>query len=341
MNRVLSPAIAASIVVVLAANGFAHPLRSSRWRLPGFASFAVPAFAPFAYQGRSGGMRAGDSFKDKVAAWRGTAEVAGKITDDAGKPIPDAKVTFVFGESSDGFFAKAKKNGEFSARDIKPGEWRVQIEAPNFITIRQPLTVGDKKTPLNVQLKRDNSPELLTKADALFKEGRNADARGEYMKVLEAHPELPGINRAIAFTYGREGNHPEALKYLDLALASNPNDTLLLQLAAASATQMSDFPRAMGYLVKIDDASLENPAALSDAAVNLINKRRSADGIALLDRAVARFPAAADLYFYRGFARLQASQMAEGKADLEKYVAMAPTDAPQMAKAKELLASIK
>ena len=80
----------------------------------------------------------------------------------------------------------------------------MQVEAPNFITYRQELTVANKKNALNVQLKRDNSPELLTKAEALFKEGKNAEARAEYMTVLAAHPELPGINRAIAFTYGRE-----------------------------------------------------------------------------------------------------------------------------------------
>lgn len=314
-------------------------------RLRGIASSFLVCLilaAPTAAQGRGGGMRAGDSLKkDNVAAWRGDAEVAGKITDEAGKGIPEAKITFIFTKSNDGFFATAKKNGEFSAKDIKPGDWRVQVEAPNFVTVRQAVAIGERKTPLNVQLKRDNSPELLTKADALFKEGKNADARAEYMKVLEMHADLTGINRAIAFTYGREGNHVEALKYLDLALATNPNDTVLLQLAASSATQVNDFPRAMGYLAKIDETSLDNPAALADAAVNLINKRRSADAIAVLDRVIVRFPDAADPYFYRGFARLQASQNAEGKADLEKYLALAPPDAPQVAKAKELLTSIK
>jgi predicted Zn-dependent protease len=161
------------------------------------------------------------------------------------------------------------------------------------------------------------------------------------MKVLEAHPDLAGINRAIAYTYGREGNHPEALKYLDLALAGNPNDTVLLQLAAASATTLNDFPRAMAYLARIDEASLDNPSVLADAAVNLINKRRSADGIAVLDRVIARFPTAPDPYFYRGFAKAQAAQNAEAKLDLEKYLTLAPADSPQVAKAKELLTSIK
>src|SRR5258705_3998709 len=226
-----------------------------------------PSFA------QRGSMHAGDSFKDKVAAWRGNAQVSGRITDEAGKGIPEARVAFIFVTSNDGFFATTKKNGEFSARDIKPGEWRMQIEAQNFVTVRRTLTIGDgRNPPLDVQLKRDNSPDLLTKADGLFKEGKSADARAEYLKVLEAHPDLTGINRAVAFTYGREGNHPEALKYLDLALGVNPNDRMLLQLAAASAIQVNDFSRAMAYLSRIDEGALDDASVLADAAVNLINK---------------------------------------------------------------------
>lgn len=289
-----------------------------------------------------GRPRAGDSYGErKVAAWRGDAEVAGKVTDDAGKAVPEAKVVFIFPSANDGFFATTKKSGEFSAKDIKAGKWRIQVEAPNFITYRDEVTLENRKNALNIQIKRDNSPELLTKAEALFKEGKNAEARAEYMTVLAAHPELPGINRAIAFTYGRERNHAEALKYLDLALAANPNDSTLLQLAASSATQVGEYPRAMGYLAKIEDASLDNPGPLADAAVNLINKNRSADAITLLDRVINRFPAAADAYFYRGFAKLQGGNNADGRADLEKFVTMAPPSAPQLAQAKELLANIK
>lgn len=302
--------------------------------------------APVAFaQGRGGGMHAGDALKkDKVAGWRGDAQVSGKITDEAGKGVPEAKVTFIFTKSNDGFFATTKKNGEFSAKDISVGEWKVQVDAANFITTRQTVTVvASKNPPIDVQLKRDNSPELLTKAEGLFKEGKNAEARTEYMTVLEAHPDLTGINRAIAFTYGREGNHPEALKYLDLAIAKNPDDATLLQLAAASAMAVSDYPRAMGYLDKIDDAALPDATPLVNAAVNMISKRQPANALKLLERAITRFPETADAYFYRGFARLQVDQndTAAAKADLEKFVAMAPASSPEMAQAKDLLSKIK
>ena len=297
--------------------------------------------APASFAQRGAGMRAGDSSKDKVAAWRGDAQVAGKITDETGKGVPEAKVTFVFVPSSNGFFATAKKSGEFSVKDIKAGEWRLQVEAPNFITVRQPLTIAaGKNAPLTVTLKRDNSPELLIKAETLFKDAQYAEARTEYLTVLAAHPELTAINRAIAFTYGREGHHVEALKYLDLALATNPNDAILLQLAAASATQISDYPRTMAYLARIDDAMLSSPSMLSDAAVNLINKQRSADAIVVLDRVITQFPNDPEAYFYRGFAKMQAKRNADAKPDLEKYLALAPAGA-QAAKARDLLADIK
>ena len=306
------------------------------------AALVVACSASLAAQ--SGAARPADAAKSKTAAWRGSAQVSGKITDDGGKGVGEAKVTFVFVPANDGFSAVSKKNGEFKAQDMKPGEWRVQVEAANFVTVKKTLSVSDGKNPaFDVQLKRDNSPELVARAEALFKEGKNAEARAEYMKVLEAHPDLAGINRAIAFTYGREGNHPEALKYLDLALASNPDDSTLLQLAAASAMQVNDFPRAMGYLDKIDDAALTDPAPLTNAAVNLINKRQSAAAIKIADRAIARFPDAPVAYFYRGFARLQASQTdtAAAKADLEKFVSIAPPDAPELPQAKDLLSRIK
>jgi regulator of sirC expression with transglutaminase-like and TPR domain len=312
-------------------------------RAAAVAALILFVSVPFTFaQGRGGGQRGGGGpAPDKTAAWRGNAKVEGKVVDEAGKPLENVKVAFVFVTANSGFFATTKKNGEFSAKDIKAGEWRIVAESPNFITLRQPITIADSKSaPIALTLKRDNSPELLTKAEALFKAGQNAEARTEYLTVFAAHPELTAINRAIAFTYGREGKHPEALKYLDLALASNPDDSTLLLLAAASATQISDYPRATGYLAKIDVAALTEPAMLSDAAVNLINKQKAAEGIQVLDRVIARFPEDPDAYFYRGFARLQVSKGTDGKEDLEKYVAMAPSG-PMAPKAKELLASVK
>ncbi len=315
-------------------------IRRASLVLLAFLMLTAPALA------QGGGRRGrGDdqAAQQDAAKWRGKAEVSGKVTDDTGKPV-EARVSFVNVEVNSGYFVMSKKNGEFKGENMKAGEWKVQVDAPNFIVWKQTVTLGEQKNPpLAVVVKRDNSPELLTKADGLYKEGKNAEARAEYMKVLEAHPDLAGINRAIAFTYGKEGNHPEALKYLDLAIEKNPDDATLLQLAAASSMAVSDYPRAMGYLGKIDDASLAEPGPLVNAAINMISKRQPANAVKLLDRAIARFPTTPEAYFYRGFARLQVDtkDTDAAKADLEKFVATAAPTAPEMAQAKDLLSKIK
>ena len=188
---------------------------------------------------------------------------------------------------------------------------------------------------------RDNSKELLAKADALFTQGKNAEARAEYMAVLKVHPELTGINRGIAFTYGREKNHPEALKYLDLALAGSPTDMTLLLLAGASSMEIGDIPRGMAYLARIDDAALTDPEALLNCALDLLNRKQPAEATVLLNRVVTRFPAEADAYFYRAYASLLTDKPASAKTDLEKYLSLAPPTAPLVAQAKDLLAKIK
>lgn len=304
------------------------------------AVFALGAVAPaYAQRGR-GGDQPGRQ-PQLPPKWKGDASVKGKVTDDTGKAVAAAKVTFVFTEVNTGFSVPTKKNGEFEGEDMKPGEWRLQVEAPNFIVVRQTLTVAAKNNPpIAIVVKRDNSPELLTKAEGLFKAGKDAEARAEYLTVLAAHPELTAINRAIAFTYGREKNHVEALKYLDLALAANPNDATLLQLAAASAMEVSDYPRAMGYLAKIDEATLTDPDLMVNAAMNLLNRRRSADAATVLTRVIARFPNAADAYFYRGYASMQGGKPADAKADLEQSLKLSP-EGPLATQAKEMLARIQ
>ena len=126
--------------------------------------FTAPSFA----QGGGRRGRGDDQAPQAPVKWRGKAEVSGKVTDDTGKPV-EARVSFVNVEVNSGYFVMSKKNGEFKGENMKAGDWKVQIDAPNFIVWKQTVTLTEQKNPpLAVVVKRDNSPELLTKADALY-----------------------------------------------------------------------------------------------------------------------------------------------------------------------------
>ena len=248
--------------------------------------FTAPSFA----QGGGRRGRGDDQAPQAPVKWRGKAEVSGKVTDDTGKPV-EARVSFVNVEVNSGYFVMSKKNGEFKGEDMKAGDWKVQIDAPNFIVWKQTVTLAEQKNPpLAVVVKRDNSPELLTKADALFKDGKNAEARAEYMKVLEAHPDLAGINRAIAFTYGQRRQPPRS------AEISRPRDREQpgrCDAAAARGGQRDGRQRlsARDGLSRQDRRCLAlRSRPIVNAAINMISKRQPANAMKLLDRAIARFP---------------------------------------------------
>ena len=275
--------------------------------------------------------------QDVPESLKGNATFQGKIVDENGKNVPKPKVTLTNPEAKASITVEGGGNGNFEVKDIKPGTWRLVAETPNYVTVRQTITVAEARAPrMSIVSKNDASPELLEKATALAQAGDIAGARAEYLKVLEAHPDLTSVNRYVAFTYGREGNTAEALKYLDAALIGTPDDVAVLQLAADSALKLNQFPRAMGYLEKIDFETAADPAPYMNMAIQLINAKRQADAITVISRMIDRWSDSADLYFYRAYANMGLQKQAEAKPDLEKYLQLAP-DGPRAAEVKKIL----
>ena len=279
-------------------------------------------------------VRAG---QEVPANLQGKATFQGKIVDENGKNVSKSKITLINPEVNGSLTVEGGGNGNFEVKNIKPGAWKIVVETPNYVTTRQDITVSEGKTSrVNIVSKNDASPELLEKATALAQAGDLAGARAEYLKVLEAHPDLTSINRFVAFTYGREGNTAEALKYLDAALAGAPDDPAMLQLAADSAVKLNQFPKAVGYLEKIDFASQTDPAPFMNMVIQFINAKRQNEAITLLNKMVARWPENPDLYFFRGYANMGLQKQAEAKPDFEKYLQMAP-EGQRAAEAKKIL----
>jgi len=91
----------------------------------------------------------------------------------------------------------------------------------------------------------------------------------------------------------------------------------------------------------VDDARVADPAVFLNIGIGLINDKKQADAVTWFDKAIARFPQYPDGYYYRGISYLSLGKTAEAKIDLQKYVTIAPADAPELATAKKILETIK
>ena len=282
-------------------------------------------------------------------AWRGKGRVSGKVLDENGKGVKDMVVLLRHAELMAGPTVKTNGKGEFDVKNLKAGQWLVRVQPDGYLIAQVAVTLPDDGRIEGVELKlevdrtEEQLAELqvqLTAADDLFKQGQFAPARAEYEKVLAARPDVIALHRSIAYTYGREGNHAMAIEHFDKALVADPANLEMLQLAAASSIEVKQPDRALGYLDKIAPGQIVDADVYNNFAINMINKAFNPQAIKLLDRVVGEFPTSAMPLFLRGMAKLRMSNAEGGKADLQKFVELAPPDSPQLQQAKDILAKI-
>ncbi|HZR23085.1 MAG TPA: tetratricopeptide repeat protein [Vicinamibacterales bacterium] len=280
--------------------------------------------------------------------WRGMGRLAGKVVDETGAPIEGVTVKGVRGESNGGPIVKTNKKGEWVLAGINGGAWNLDFDKPGYEPVKKSaafqehdsnpaMTVTMKKAAVdpNVQIRAD-----LEKAADLVKQQKFADARAIYQNILAQHPDAYQIEPYIARTYYAEHQLDPAIEHLKIAAAKDPNNVEIKLLLATVLNEKGSTDDARQILASIDESKVTDPATFVNAGIGLINQKKPEDALTWFDKAIARFPQSADAYYYRGITQLQLGKNDAAKADLEKFVAMAP-NAPEAATAKGILEKLK
>src|SRR3989442_1900493 len=74
--------------------------------------------------------------------WRGMGHLAGKVTDEQGKPLEGVTVKFDL-PGSGGTQAKTDKKGEWALGGIARGAWHLDFEQPGYDTVRITVSVEE------------------------------------------------------------------------------------------------------------------------------------------------------------------------------------------------------
>ncbi len=280
--------------------------------------------------------------------WRGMGRLAGIVVDDAGNPIEGVTVKGVRGESNGGPTVKTNKKGEFVLAGINGGNWNLDFDKPGYEPTKKsasfqehdhnpPMTVTLKKAAVdpNVQIRAD-----LEKAADLVKQQKFAEARAIYQSILSAHPDAYQVEPYIARTYYAEHQLDPAIEHLRAALAKDPNNVEVKLLLANVLGEKGNADESRQILASIDESKITDPSTFVNAGIGLINQKKPADALPWFDKAVAKFPQAADAYYYRGITQLQLGRNDLAKADLTKFLEMAP-NAPEAKTARGILDMLK
>ncbi|HKV10370.1 MAG TPA: tetratricopeptide repeat protein [Thermoanaerobaculia bacterium] len=295
-------------------------------------------------------------------AWAGKGRVQGQVKDESGKPIQGAKVTLRIGTDrvkpeDDGPAAlTTDKNGKWSTLGLAGGAWGVLIEKEGFMVSEgqikvnefgpaQPIIITLKVVPKEVIQQAEQQSEAgqakgaLERGNALLGQGKYAEARAAYEEGMSKLPDTSlhaSILRAIADTYGKEGNTDQAVATLKKSLEFAPDDPVTLQLLVNVLASAGREEEAQAYMAKLPAGTTVDPAIVLNLGIKAFNAGKMEEAFKEFDRAVKENPSLPDAYYYRALVYLNQDKKAEAKADFQKLLELDPNH-PNAAEAREFL----
>lgn len=284
--------------------------------------------------------------------WRGLGRVGGKVVDDSGKPLEGVAIRAMLPSAGNkGPDTRSNAKGEWAIGGVARGDWALDFAKDGYETKRISISISEvaRIPPMEVALTKKAAPapdpntaikEKLIEAAALMTAKRFAQARAVYEELAAAYPEVKQFRPLIARTYHGEGNTTEAIAQLRQAVAQDPENVEVKLLLSNLLMEDGKDAAARELLDSVDESRVTDPNTFVNVGIALINDGKHGDAVPWFDKAIDRFPQQPDAYYYRGISRLSLGQQAEAKADLQKYVSLAPPDAPELPLAKKILESM-
>lgn len=287
-----------------------------------------------------------------IAQSRGTSRIAGKTVDEQGKPVGDVIVKAQKVGQTDIVDSKSNGKGEWSLRNIAGGEWRLEFSKEGFLTQEGKVTVPDDEAGPSVTVKmvkpappaEDPTVAInaeIKRAHAMGQAGDTAGARKIYEDLAAKHPTIYQFPFFIATTYAADKDFPKALEYIKQAGEKDPTSVDVKLLESEILMELGQKAEAKALLDAIDMTKVKDPYPFINSAINMVNDGKPAEAVTALTQLAVHFPTNASIYYYRGRANLAASKVDEAKADLEKFIGMAPPESTkEVAEAKKILDQI-
>lgn len=293
--------------------------------------------------------------------WRGQGRVSGKVTDEADKPMEGVTVKLFLPSGNGGVDAKTNKKGEWAVAGISRGAWQVDFLKEGYEPRRISVNVEElARIPAIEIVMKKAAPDPnqviageLKRASGLVAEKKYDEAQAIYADLLAKYPQAFQLELSIARAYHAQGAHDKEIDHLKSYIEKDPNNVEIKLLTGAEMIQKGNPDEGKALLATVDDSQVKEAAVFVNVGINLVNQNKPKDAMPFFDKAITRFPDSPDAYYYRGLAELQIGSatrpdnqaegdklLAAGKADLQKFLEMAPT-APEAEAAKKLLEQLK
>jgi tetratricopeptide (TPR) repeat protein len=283
-----------------------------------------------------------------VFAQSGSAR--GKVVDEKGQGIAEAKVTFE---------TKTNKKGEYIQVGMPPGGYKITATKDgfqgSFIDMR--ISLGDATQIPELVLKAGGAaggaggaggPSAADQIRAEFKvaldltqAGKLDEAEAAYKGILAQDPTVVEVYQNLGYVYSQKKDWANAEAAYQKALELRPGSA---DLSSALAKVYSDSGQRDKAIAIMSKAAGDNPTdakAQFNMGIFNLNAGKSEEAIGNFQKALETDPTMAEANYHLGTLMVGQNKIPEAVQYLEKFLASNPTNAQNKATAEGLLAALK
>jgi tetratricopeptide (TPR) repeat protein len=279
------------------------------------------------------------------------------VTDAAGKPVVDAKVTIEFVMSGRKFESKTDKNGEYGQIGLIQGGYRVTVEKDNLKVQRQVMLRGGVRNTFNITLAAgggggdEAADPRIAQLQKLFTDGNAAEKAGDFDGAIAKFNEALTINPNCSDCWVNIGNanigkkdFTAAEDSFKKAIGIKPDSSEAYLGLAGVYNAQRKFDEANEASKKASELAAASPGGSSPEAmfnqgVILWNGGKIADAKKQFQAVIAAKPDFAEAHYQLGMALVNEGDLKGAASEFETYLKLAP-NGPNAAQAKAIAAQL-
>ena len=270
------------------------------------------------------------------------ARIAGIVVGTAGEPIVGATIT-ITSEALPKFnkVTETDTGGEFKVLILDATyTYLFTATAPGFLDYKQEIKVPvgtndsyftfELSTPTELAATRQQEfmeqPGYHEYGEAmeLMDEGKTAEARARLEAALAAMPDLIEALEALTGIDYDSGDNSLALASARRCLEEDDESLPCLAVAANATTNLGDDKAHEAYIARYQELNPDDPATIFNQAAGLLNKMDDDGARPLLEECLAIDPSFGKCLFEYGMLLLRTGDLEGAKAQLNRYLEVAP-----------------
>jgi tetratricopeptide (TPR) repeat protein len=279
-------------------------------------------------------------------AGRGTARVNGTVVDEAGNPVPQAKIELVLIQNQEiKRDAITDKKGQWALMGLGTGMWRVTASAPDFEPAFVDYNVKQlERNPVIALTLKKPSPSdqpsgmdeaslgLIDQGNQLYNDKKFDEALAVFQELLVKNPTVYQIKLSIGDCYREKGEYDTAMAlYAEAAEAALTNQVSGKEMRAKSLARIGechikkgDFETAQNYFKQSIETFPENEVLAYNVGEIYFSNQKLDEAINYFTLATQIKPVWSEAYYKLGLAYLNKTEYEKAQQSLNKFLELEP-----------------